>query len=350
MQWKKLFLIQFALALIQCNNYLTRKSAAGKVHNKVKEDVFMSKLMQIIVAHQIRKNFGSGDKKRDAGQTTPDNVIRFDNIFYGNIDGAGDTKCSSRFKKWQLLDVYRPKEEAGEAASGACDKLKKLPVIVNLHGGAWVYGDKEVYQFYCMRLAQRGFALVNFSYRLAPEVKFPAALEDTDKVFKWIAANSEKYGFDCDRVFAVGDSAGAHLLALYASGFMKKSDLPLRGIALNCGKYDMSDGLEKDKQTQLILQALLPKGGTKEELELINAAAHVGKDFPPCFVMTCLGDFLYSQAPVIIKALEAAGVPYEYHCYGTKEKPLWHVFHCDPKLPEAVLCNDDECNFFRKLM
>ena len=72
------------------------------------------------------------------------------------------------------------------------------------------------------------------------------------------------------------------------------------------------------------------------------------KNFPPAFVMTCNGDFLYSQADYMTKALEAAGVQYEYHCYGTDEKPLWHVFHCDPKLEEAVVCNDEECTFFKK--
>ena len=44
------------------------------------------------------------------------------------------------------------------------------------------------------------------------------------------------------------------------------------------------------------------------------------------------------------------GIPHEYHCYGTEEKPLWHVFHCDMRLEEAAICNDAECEFFRKLI
>ena len=304
----------------------------------------MIKLSHKIAAHNIRKNFGKGDKFRDKGQTTPCDIIRFDNILYGDC---------RRYKKWQLLDVYRPKN--AESA--------KLPVIVSVHGGAWVYGDKDVYQFYCMKLAQRGFAVVNFSYRLAPEVKFPASLQDTDKVFRWIYENSEKYGFDTEKVFAVGDSAGAHLLGLYSS-ILTNADYALKydfwnadlkrpklcGIALNCGKYDMATGLDNDPQSRLLLQALMPGGGTPEELELINAAGHITKDFPPTFIMTCYGDFLYTQAPVISTALQQAGVQHEYHCYGTNEQPLWHVFHCDPKLPQAIVCNDDECNFFKKLM
>lgn len=308
----------------------------------------MLKIIKKAAALKTRRNFGRGDKKRDADQTTPDDVIRFDNILYGD---------DKKLKKWQLLDVYRPKNLDNENVEQG---LEKLPVIVSVHGGAWVYGDKEVYQFYCMRLAQRGFAVVNFSYRLAPEAVFPSSLEDTEKVFNWIEANAEKYGFDIDNVFAVGDSAGAHLLSLYASAltnadyaknfpFIKNKKLVLRGVALNCGKYDMLPQSEDDKGMKILLETLLGGKVTEEKLQLINACAHVTKDFPPAFVMTCLGDFLYPQAEVMSNVLEKAGVKYEYHCYGTKEMPLWHVFHCDPHLPQAVECNDDACAFFRSV-
>lgn len=79
-----------------------------------------------------------------------------------------------------------------------------LPVIVSVHGGGWGYGDKERYQYYCMSLAQQGFAVVNFSYRLASKYKFPAPLEDTNRVFVWLLAHAVRYGFDTHNVFCVG--------------------------------------------------------------------------------------------------------------------------------------------------
>ena len=68
-----------------------------------------------------------------------------------------------------------------------------------------------------MTLAQRGFAVVNFTYRLAPEVKFPAPLEDTNNVISWMYENQEEYGLDMEHVFMVGDSAGGHLCGLYSA-------------------------------------------------------------------------------------------------------------------------------------
>ena len=90
-------------------------------------------------------------------------------------------------------------------------------MIVNVHGGGWVYGDKDVYQYYCMDLCLRGFAVVNYSYRLAPEYQFPAQIEDTVMAFRWVIENGDEYGFDVDRLYAVGDSAGANILTLYVS-------------------------------------------------------------------------------------------------------------------------------------
>ena len=116
-----------------------------------------------LMTWMLRRNFTSSDNKRDAGLTTPDDIERWDDICYGTD------------AKWQTMDVYRPK--------GTTDKL---PVIVSIHGGGWTYGDKERYQWYCMNLAQRGFAVVNFTYRVAPEFKFPAGIEDTSLVFQWM--------------------------------------------------------------------------------------------------------------------------------------------------------------------
>ena len=290
----------------------------------------------------IRKMFGEGDTKRDEGLKTPRTVQRFNNISYGT------------HPTWNLLDVYRPKR-AKEAL---------LPVIAIIHGGAWVYGDKDVYQFYGMSLAERGFAVVNFSYRLAPEFKFPSAIEDICAVFRLIYDNAETYHFDTDNLFAVGDSAGAHLTTLFSglltnpeykkalkeaypkAKFTLPKGIHLNAVALNCGKYDLGADKDLDENSKHLLKDLLPKGGTKAERALVNAVTVVTDKFPPAFVMTCPGDTMREQAKVIANVLNDNAVPFCYRYYGDKKNPLYHVFHCNMRQEEADYCNDDELLFF----
>lgn len=285
----------------------------------------------------VRESFKKSDDVRDAGLTTPENVERYDDIVYGE------------YAEWQLLDVYRPKEAEG----------KKLPVIVSVHGGGWVYGDKERYQYYCMSLAQHGFAVVNFTYRLAPEFKFPAALEDANLVIHWIFAHAQQYGFDTEHIFGVGDSAGAHQLALYAAvctnqeyaknfSFKVPDGFVPTAIALNCGAYKINLS-EKDLTTSL-MDDYLTHGGTEEELEMICVVNHITEKYPPVYYMTCTGDFLATQAPILEEKLMEKKIPHEFHFYGDAQHELGHVFHCNMKMEEAKKCNKDECDYFHKFV
>lgn len=279
---------------------------------------------------KIRHDWGLSDAKRDETKKTPENIQRFDNILYGED------------KTWQILDVYKPKSAE-----------VKLPVIVNVHGGGWVYGTKEVYQFYCMSLAQMGFAVVNFNYRLAPENKFPSSVEDTNSVFNWIEKNQTEYGFDCKNVFAVGDSAGANLLALYAAiftnaelknkyNFELPSEINLKAVALNCGKYTV-------RNFDILMTSLFDKK-SKYNVNDIEITSKITPDFPPPILMTCKGDFLCKEIYPIMKALEKQTVPFQYNFYGTKEKPLWHVFHVDCNMKEAQECNKTQMEFFKSFL
>lgn len=275
------------------------------------------------------------DKKRDAGLVTPDFVRRNDNIPYGPDP------------KWNLLDVYRPKDTEGI-----------VPVIVSVHGGGLIYGDKELYQYYCMSLVEHGFAVVNFSYRLAPKHKYPAALEDTCRVFAWLKEHAEEYGLDPENVFGVGDSAGAQLLGQYSCvvtdpDYAKQQSFPVpegivpKAVALNCGVYHQEKSEKKNLATDL-MKDIFPGGGTEEELKAGSVIEHATEAFPPAFVMTAEGDFLAPAAEPLVKKLQSLGVPAEYHYYGDKEHVLGHVFHCNIRLPEAVRCNREECEFFQK--
>lgn len=287
-----------------------------------------------IASWYIRHNFSKGDRKRDAGLTTPADVVRYDDISYG------------RDPKWNLLDVYRPKGVEG-----------KLPVIISVHGGGWVYGTKEVYQFYCMSLAQRGFAVVNFNYRLSPEHRYPIQLQDTDAAFKWVLEHEEEYGFDTRNLFGVGDSAGGQLLSMYCAILADPSlgekfhitvpEKQFSAVALNCGMYDQKTPEKKDSNN-LLISDILGKGWTEEDLDTMRSAKVIKEGFPPAFVMSATGDFLREQVDILVPVLEKHHIDHEVKIYGSEDNVLGHVFHVNVKSDDARVCSDEECAFFRK--
>ena len=289
-------------------------------------------------ADEFRKSAQKSDDARDAGLETPADIVRYDNICYGKDN------------RWNLLDVYHQKEVDAPR-----------PAIVSIHGGGWVYGDKERYQYYCMNLAQRGFTVVNFSYRLAPEHIFPAALEDVNDVFVWIAEHGRQYQIDTDRLFVVGDSAGGQLASQYLAlltckEYRKLFDftvphdrLTVLGAGLNCGLYDTKRFIMEAEEDDIIFHYL--NHDRETYLDRMDTFSHVTEKFPPSFIMTSCHDFLYPYAEPMYQLLQELGVPCRYRVYGASDRTdVAHVFHLDIRLAEAALCNDEECEFFRSIL
>lgn len=285
-----------------------------------------------ILSDTIREQFGKGDKIRDEGLTTPYTITRHDDLRYGKDE-------------MQVLDVYYPK-----------GTLSKLPVIISVHGGGWVYGSKEVYQYYCMFLASLGFAVINFSYRLAPEHKFPSSLEDTNSVVKWMFDHQKDYPFDVNHVFMVGDSAGASMLGIYSNICTNKEyasnfefSIPNRfiptAIALNCGGYgkrseDKGDGVFSGLNEEYLADM--------SQLPLTYAVDYMNEAFPPTYLMSSTGDFLLAQYPLMKEKLEDLHILHVGKIYGDDKNQLPHVFHCNVKTEDAAICNQEECAFFKQ--
>ena len=98
-------------------------------------------------------------------------------------------------------------------------KLRKAdglaPGLVFFHGGGWVIGNLETHDVVCRKLAHEGEMIVmSVDYRLAPEHRFPAAVEDAVTATKWVAANAKGLGIDASRLVVGGDSAGGNLAAV----------------------------------------------------------------------------------------------------------------------------------------
>lgn len=271
------------------------------------------------------------DAKRDRGLKTPEDIRRIDRIPYGPDE------------RWNTLDVYRPRGKAG-----------KLPVIVNIHGGGYVYGSTKQYQFYCMGLAQRGFAVVSFNYHLAPKYKFPTPVRDTNLVMEWICRKAEIYGFDTDNVVIVGDSAGAQLASQYAvictdpeyAKIMEITppEFTLRAVGLNCGMYDLKKRAGEIPGNKLMIDYF-----TKDPSvygKKLDVLSHVTEKFPPAYLLSAKGDFLVEQCRPMAELLRSKGVPCEYRIYG--DEKTGHVFHLDMRSDLARKANDEEIAFIRE--
>ncbi|GAA5232043.1 alpha/beta hydrolase [Verticiella sediminum] len=103
----------------------------------------------------------------------------------------------------------------------------RLPVLVYYHGGGWVIGDLQTHDTLCRQLAQAsGCAVVAVDYRLAPEHRFPAAVDDCLAATRWVAAEAGRLGLDASRLAVGGDSAGGNLAAVASLYARDHADMP----------------------------------------------------------------------------------------------------------------------------
>ncbi|MCD8053577.1 MAG: hypothetical protein LUF00_05970 [Lachnospiraceae bacterium] len=89
----------------------------------------------------------------------------------------------------------------------------------------------------------------------------------------------------------------------------------------------------------------------QEELDLLCFANDITESFPPVFFMTGTGDFMQDETPILHRKLLEKQIPFVFRFYGDSfKKPLGHVFHCNIRLEDSVLCNTEECEFFRRFL
>lgn len=276
------------------------------------------------------------DRKRDSIIPFPTGVKQSCNISYGPHG------------KWNLLDIYRPADDAA------------YPIIVNVHGGGFVYGNKEIYKRYCMDLARRGFVVINMNYRLAPRWKFPTPMEDINSVMLWINNHDRWLHADSHKIFMVGDSAGAQLASQYAAMLtnpaymalfgLKRPDpyIQIKAVGLNCGLYDMKS-VATNQRKGLGLDYLGRKiGNADPRLDVMGA---ITPDFPPAHITTACHDFLRPAAQPMLEHLQSRGIDCKLDIYGSEDdETTGHVFHVNILKPEAIQCNDDQCAFFREYL
>lgn len=277
------------------------------------------------------------DQRRIASQTSPDDV-----------EAACDIPYIEDNNKYHLLDIYYPK--------GNNDRL---PVIVDIHGGGWWYGTKEINKNYCMVLAQKGFIVVNINYRLVDDVVFIEQIRDIFSALKWVDENIEKYNGDRNNIFLTGDSAGGQMCLLSAQINTSEEDrkklklennsISFKAAAVTSPAVDLvSPNITMNANLTSLLGTYKHK--SSEHFYLMNFANVATKDFPPLYIVTSSGDFLRGQSYKLDKILKGLNVEHRLRDFTEKYdgKKLGHVFSViDPFISPSVKVINELTGFFK---
>ena len=224
----------------------------------------------------------------------------------------------TRGRPSQTLDLYAPKN------------AREVPLIVWIHGGAFLFGSKEGFPVepVPLHLLLDGYAVASINYRLSREALFPAQLEDCKAAIRWLRAQAEEFGLDPNRIGVWGASAGGHLAALL-------------GTAGGIGDFEVGENLNYSSRVQAVCDFFGPtdflqmdahrlpdgqihNGSESPESKLIggpiqdnpekvrraNPITYLGKSAPPFLIVHGTLDRLvpFNQSQLLAAALETGGI------------------------------------------
>jgi acetyl esterase/lipase len=178
-------------------------------------------ILAVVMSFFYFQNSDRGSKISSAQMGRNTNYTLIENLSY-------DSDSPS-----QKLDLYLPKNVSG-----------KIPVILDIHGGAFQAGDKYP-SLNGQKFSQRGYAVAAVNYRLSGEAIFPAAARDVKSAVRWLRANANKYNFDSNHFGVIGASAGGHF-----SAFL--------GTTGNIKEFDVGDNLEYSSSVQAVIDQFGP--------------------------------------------------------------------------------------------
>ncbi len=225
------------------------------------------------------------------------------------------------------IAIPGPAGEVPARVYASCVGGAPLPAVAYFHGGGWVQGDLETHHGLCARLARHaGVLVVAIDYRLAPEHKFPAAVEDCVAAYRWLRSRGRDVGIDTARVAVAGDSAGGNLSAV-VSQLAASSGAPVPSCqVLIYPAVDFS--LETDSHRELVDGHVIPRErivwymeqylrneADKSDLRASPLRAPKLAGQPPAMIVTAGFDPLRDEGRAYGDRLSKAGVEVVYREY-----------------------------------
>jgi acetyl esterase len=238
--------------------------------------------------------------------------------------------------------IYTPVESAAP-----------LPVLVFYHGGGFVIGTLDTHDSACRTLARAGGCItVAVDYRMGPEARFPAAVDDGYAALEWVAAHAGEFGGDPARLAVGGDSAGGNIAAVVAQLARDRNGpklayqlliYPATDARRDAGLYASYKG---NSQGYMLTHDLMSwfeshyisDAADKTDPRMSPLLADSLAGLPPAFVVTAGFDPLLDEGKAYADRLAEAGVPVEYHCY---ENTIHGFINMGRFIPTAVAALED---------
>ena len=232
------------------------------------------------------------------------------------------------------MDIFKP----------VVPEIQEVPVIVNIHGGGLVVGDRKVSRRISRILARRGYLVFSIEYRLAPRANLAEQLDDTCAGMDQVGKRLIGFNVDFTRVFLMAESSGA-ILAIYVAA-MKKSKALQEAIGyapthMTFRALGLTSGLVYTNRPDPIGRLLSEQyyGDKANDPEFVRYMdpenPEILYNLPPTFFVTSRGDFLNQYSLTYHKALKRAGRQTHLVYYGEKE--LSHSFvWLHPEFPQSL--------------
>ena len=247
----------------------------------------------------------------------------------------------------QVVDIYYAKGEK-----------RKNKVVVDIHGGFYVMGDRDNNFPFANTFLQEGYDLVLIEYRLNDGKRDVFdELSDCATAIDFLVEHAEELGLNMDDMYLTGDSAGGHMALYMAEGIFNES-MPIRprkayvkGVMVNCPAYDFaayggmadfSDGFKK--------WYLGPRYKDVEWAKTMSSRTYIESYKGPLFLTTCTNDFLRNDVMKLKADREEKGLPLEFLDIVSEDKKIGHVHNViDPRFPESQKVNRAMVEFLEKI-
>lgn len=288
----------------------------------------------------LKKLLTYADEKRSAVQAP---------VF--GVTAVRDVPYLTDNRKVHLMDIYFPAHFEGS-----------LPTILDIHGGAWVHGSKELNRNYGMYLASKGFAVVNINYTLAEDNDLRTQVEDINCCLHWIARNKELYPLDNRTLFLCGDSAGAHLALLsYLANEnetlrriykLEKADISVKAFGLSCPVTDLHIFTDSHlPPMREFCKRLFGKDFRNSPYlycASIQDVLRTSTPLPPVWMLSSKEDFFSRASLGLDHLLTKRNVEHTFRYLAKgKDHPLSHVFNVlFPEYAESLQVNNEMLDFF----